>query len=153
MTDPRRDPDFDRVISKASEYARTTDHKMSLVVEPAPPWWRLPLFVVALVAFAGVVVYNLDALTGRPDIPPASVIRHDLRVSTALLVEEIEAFRAEHGRAPTPAEVAAEELLAEGESYQAGAGGYRIEATDGVDTVRYESGTPLAAWVAGREVP
>ncbi len=144
--------DFDRAVAEAARAVEKAEAARRAAEERARPRSRGPVLAVLLVGLVAVAVYDYVRLTAPPPTPPAEVAAEDLRASVAILVEEIEAFRAEAGRLPTAAELEAEGLLDEGVRYAVlSDSAYEITATDEVVTVRYRSDTPLDGWLRGEE--
>ena len=138
--------DWADAVADAASHAKKSVAAAEVRVEPRDR--RLPILLAAGVVFLIVTAWSAYRLTTPPG--PLSQVEQaaDLREEAAVLVQEVEAYRAAFGRLPDPQHFAG--LLDEDFTYQITdpvAGLYLVTRSGGDVTVRYDGSMPIGLWV------
>lgn len=135
------------VVSSAEDHVRRDASYAPGRARPLPG--RNVLLVAAGVVVAvGVAMAAPRVLPGSPAALPRNEQASDLRAEAALLIEQIEAYRQEHGTLPPPAMLSP--FLDEGYSYRVldpALGRYEVRRTAGGVEVSYDGSLPLGLWL------
>jgi len=144
--DPQQDK-WAEVVSSAEDHVRRDATYASGRARPLPG--RNVLLVAAgVVVAAGVALAAPKVLPGSPASLPTNEQASDLRAEAALLIEQIEAYRQEHGALPPPSMLFP--FLEEGYSYRVldpGLGRYEVRRAAGGVEVTYDGSLPLGLWL------
>jgi hypothetical protein len=144
--DPQQDK-WAAVVSSAEDHVRRDATYAPGRARPLPGRNVLLIAAGALVAI-GVAVAAPRVLPGSPPSLPATEQAADLRAEAALLIEQIEAYRQEHGTLPAPGMLSP--FLEEGYSYRVvdqAMGRYEVRRAAGGVEVTYDGSLPLGLWL------
>lgn len=143
------DPDpWAEVVSSAEDMVRRDASPAQGPVRPLPGQKALTLAAGVLVALS-VAVLTPRLAPPAPASLPAREQASDLRAEVALLVEQIEAYRAERGELPPPSMLGP--FLDEGYEYRIldrAEGRYEVRRAAGGVSVAYDGELPLGLWLA-----
>ena len=135
------------VVSSAEDHVRRDATYAPGRARPLPG--RNVLLVAAGVVVAlGVALAVPRVLPGSSTFLPVNEQASDLRAEAALLIEQIEAYRQEHGTLPLPAMLSP--FLEEGYSYRVldpTMGRYEVRRASGGVEVTYDGSLPLGLWL------
>ena len=148
-TDTPSDPDrWAEVVSSAEDMVRR-DASPTLGLSRPLPGQKAPTLAAGVVVALGVA-FATPRLS--PPTPPSLSAREqasDLRAEVALLVEQIEAYRAARGELPPPSMLSP--FLDEGYEYRIldrTEGRYEVRRAAGGVAVTYDGALPLGLWLA-----
>lgn len=144
--DPQQDK-WAAVVSSAEDHVRRDATYAPGRARPLPGRNVLLIAAGALVA-VGVAVAAPRVLPGSSPSLPVTEQASDLRAEAALLVEQIEAYRQEHGALPPPGVLSP--FLEEGYSYRVvdqALGRYEVRRAAGGVEVTYDGSLPLGLWL------
>ncbi|MFQ5536857.1 MAG: hypothetical protein ACE5GJ_05330 [Gemmatimonadota bacterium] len=152
MTEPGRTPsdkDWDGAVNEVMTKVAEHEAAVRAVEAGRPRRSRIWLLLFSGLAILGSAVFNVWYFTRPPPGLPPEVVTRDLRWEAWAVAQEVEAFREQEGRLPSPEEIS--EVMDEGVSYTADGEHYRIAVEDGDLRVVYEDTVPLDTWVAGKD--
>jgi hypothetical protein len=146
MDEPKESPDWSEVVDQAAEHVHKRRAAIQEAAEQQRPRSHGPTLAAVCVVLLGVLAWDVYVISRPPDLPSPAVEAENLRYFVVEAVDVIEDFRADQGRLPTRADLG--DLLDEDILYQTRGTGYVVSAEGEGASVEYDSGMPLAEWIA-----